>query len=127
MTEPSNPAWRYGVALFPLSPLLWLVAVGSVVVFASIPESEIGVLVGIGAWVLAVLSSWVAIPLALLVAASLYLDARSIARFAGDAPNQYVVGGVGLVHVAGSILAFPYVVSVPAITYYLYRRRRYVS
>ncbi|WP_254769140.1 hypothetical protein [Salinilacihabitans rarus] len=132
MPESSDPRWRYGVALFPLPPLLQLVASAGLTTFASVDftsttGSEGGVLVGIVAFALIVLGSWSAVVLSAAVAASLYLDARAIARHERDAPSRFLAGGVGVVYVAaGADLPFLYAVSVPAIAYYLYRRRRYV-
>lgn len=132
MSESSDPRWRYGVALFPLPPLLGLAAGAGLTAFASIDftsiaGSEDGVLLGILAVALIVLGSWSAIVLSAAVAASLYLDARAIARRERDAPSPFLAGGVGVVHVvAGADLSFLYAVSVPAIAYYLYRRRRHV-
>lgn len=126
-----DSAWRYGVALFPVPPLLSLAALGSLRAFVSMTGSESltesGVLVGLAAFVLSVLGLWLAVLVALVVAVSVFMDARALAGAEPRTPNPYVFGGVGLVHLAGTELLVLNLLSVPSFVYYLYRRRRRVS
>ena len=124
---PSNPRWRYGVALFPLVPLA---ALGNVVGYRAFLEltvhgsgDETSALAAVLAFLLSAVVSWAGIVAALVVLAALVLDARALRR--GDAafsPRPAFAGFVGLVHLAAWVLAPLYVVSVPPLAYYTYRR-----
>ena len=125
MSTPSNPPWRYGVYAFLLVPLLSAVSyVGLFAGVSGVQETPSVFLIG---FALTVLSQWVAIVLALVVLTALVLDARALAERDDEAwsPNPYLYGLCGLVHVAGAFLVAPYVLSVPALSYYVYRRRQY--
>ena len=54
-------------------------------------------------------------------------DARALRDHRAWNPNPWLVGVLGIVHFAGAVLAFPYLLSVPAIAYYAYRRRQRVG
>lgn len=82
MPESPDPLWRYGVALFPVPPLLSLVALGGLWTFVSLSTAgtatEADVLVGLVAFLLTVLTSWLAVLVAAVVAASVFVDARAL-------------------------------------------------
>lgn len=123
----ANPPWRYGVYAFLLVPLLSAVSyVGLFAGFSGVQETPSVFVIGL---VLTFLSQWVAIILALVVFTALILDVRALAeRDDGEwTPNPYLYGVGGLVHVAGAFLVAPYVLSVPALSYYVYRRRQRVG
>lgn len=123
----SGSPWRYGVALFPLSVFL---SVGSTLasdlfLAVSLDDqlSDADVLAGIAGFVLGVVASWLAALLALVVLVALVLDARALRRTgAGFAPRPAFAGAVGLAYLVASTFAPLYVVSVPTLTYYAYRR-----
>lgn len=131
MPASASPPWRYGVALFPVPPLVSLLALGGLWAFVSMsasePVTEAGVLVGIATFGLTVLSNWLAVLVAAVVAVCTYLDARSLAGHGAWSPNRYAYGGVGLVHLAATDLLFLNLVSVPAFLYYVHQRRQHVS
>lgn len=131
MAPTGNPPWRYGVALFPVPLLLSILAVGSLFAFVSLSQSgttaESGVLVALATFALTVLSSWLATLVGIVVAASVFLDARAFADHEAWSPNRWLFGGIGLLHVAATELLVLNLVSVPALLYYLYRRRQHVS
>ncbi len=123
MSESSSSAWWYGVVLFPLAPVFKLVARFGVTTFASTATTEHGVPVAIVAWLLALISSWLAILLGVVVLVSLYFDTRTLAD--GDwSPTRLAGIGAGVVHFVAGFLSPLYVVSVPSLLYYSYRRRR---
>lgn len=123
----STPRWRYGVALFPLVPL---VALGDVVGYRAFleltvhgPGDETTTLAAVLAFLLSAVVSWAGIVVALAVLAALVLDARALRRSdAAFSPRPAFVGVVRLVHLAAWVLAPLYVISVPPLAYYTYRR-----
>ena len=76
---------------------------------------------------LTVFSTWLAVLLAVVVAVSVYMDARVLASRENWAPNQYVFGGIGLVHLAGAELLVLNLLSVPSLLYYVHQRRQHIS
>ena len=84
-------------------------------------------LVGIATFLLTVLTYWLAIIVAAVVFISVYLDARAFAGREDWSPNRYVFGTAGLVHLAGAVVVYLYLLSVPSLCYYLYQRRQSVS
>lgn len=122
MSESSDSTWWYGVVLFPLAPVFKLVARFGMRAFLSMPATEPGVLVAVGAWFLTLVSSWLAILLGAVVLVSLYFDTRTLAD--GDwSPTRLAVIGAGTIHFVAGFFSPLYVVSVPSLLYYSYRRR----
>lgn len=124
MSEPSDPLWRYGVYAFVVPPALLALSYLGVAAFVQSAQTE-SPLLALGSLALTALSSWLAYPVVLVVAVSLFLDARALSD-SDRALNEWFAGLLGLVHVAGAVVAVPYLVSVPGIGYYLYRRRQHV-
>lgn len=128
MSAPSDPSWRYGVALFPLPPLLSLVAIRGMWAFISQSTTEspteADALLGIATFLVTALAHWLAVLLAAVVAVSAFLDARAFVGRDGWSPNEYAVGAVGLVHLAATQYQPLYLLSVSAFLYYVHRRRQ---
>ncbi|WP_435119228.1 hypothetical protein [Halolamina sp. C58] len=130
MSEPSDTDWRYGVYLFPLPPLLSLVAAGGMWGFIALTSSgsfsDADALAGIGAFLLTVAGSWLAILFALVVAVAAFMDARALAERGSWSPNRYAVGALGIVHLAATQLLPLSLLSTPLLAAYVYRRRQRV-
>jgi hypothetical protein len=127
MSEPADTDWRYGVYLFPLPPLLSLLAAGGMWAFVSLASSgsfsDADALAGIGAFLLTVAGSWLAILFAVVVAVSAVVDARTLAERGSWSPNQYALAAVGLCHLAATQLLPLSLLSTPLLAAYVYRRR----
>ncbi|WP_254761444.1 hypothetical protein [Natrinema marinum] len=122
----ADPSWRYGVYLFPVGPVSMLSSYAGLRLFVSASEGgSIGV--GIAAFVVTVLAGWLSYLFAAIVAVALVMDARALRDHPAWNPNPWLVGVLGVVHLAGAVLAYPYLLSTPAIAYYVYRRRRHVG
>lgn len=125
MSTPSNPSWRYGVYAFPLVPLLTVASyVGSRAMLSAMNDELWSFLAG---FVLSVLSQWVAVIFALVVLATVTLDARALRKSGEWAPNTFVYGFAGLLHLFGVVLWMTYFVSIPALSYYVYQRRQHID
>ncbi|ESP87906.1 hypothetical protein [Candidatus Halobonum tyrrellensis] len=128
MPSTRTSPWRYGVALFPLPVLLSVGATLASDLFLAVSLddqlTDADVLAGIAGFVLGVAASWLAALAALVVLVAVVLDARALRRADADfAPRTAFVAGVGVVHLVAAALFAPlYVVSVPALAYYTYRR-----
>ncbi|EJN59637.1 hypothetical protein [Halogranum rubrum] len=123
MSTPSNPSWRYGVYVFPLVPLLSATSyVGSRAMLSTMNDELWRFLAG---FVLSVLGQWLAVVFAVVVLAAVVLDARALATRGAWTPNTFVYGFAGLVHLFGAVLWMAYLLSVPALGYYVYRRRQH--
>ncbi|WP_313692903.1 hypothetical protein [Halorarum halobium] len=123
----SDPPWRYGVAVFPLVPLATLTDLVGFRVFLELvaggSTSEAGMLAAVVAFLVSAVVSIAGGVAALVVLGALLLDARALRRTdAAFAPHPAVAGVVGLVHLLAWLLAPLYVLSVPALAYYTYRR-----
>jgi len=130
MSEPSDTDWRYGVYLFPLPPLLSLLAAGGMGGFVSLTSSgsfsDADALIALAAFLLTVVASWLAIIFALAVAVSSVMDARTLAERGSWSPNQYALGAVGLLHLAATQLLPLSLLSTALLAAYVYRRRQRV-
>lgn len=121
----TNPSWRYGVYVFPLAPLLSAISyVGSRTMLSAMNDELWSFLAG---FVLSVLSQWLAVSFALVVLAAVVLDARALGTREAWEPNTFVYGFAGLVHLFGAVLWMAYLLSVPALGYYVYQRRQHVG
>ncbi|WP_245742014.1 hypothetical protein [Natrinema salaciae] len=83
--------------------------------------------IGLASFAVTVLASWLSYLFAAVVAVALIMDALALRDHPAWNPNPWLAGALGLVHVAGAVLAIPYLFSVPAIGYYVYRRRQRVD
>ena len=123
----NDSSWRYGVALFPLAPLASLGSAVGNRVFLRLSlgghAGETEALAAVLAFLLSAVLSWAGVVVALIVLTALVLDARALRR--GDAafsPRPALAGVVGFVHLAAIVLAPLYLLSVPPLAYYTYRR-----
>lgn len=119
----SRSLWWYGIVIFPLVLLLeFLSRFGSrTFITVSTAPGEPNIAVGIASFVLSVAAFWGGILVALLVLVCLLGDIRTLSREGTWSPS--VAWGVaGLVHLAGAIFSVLLLLSVPALSYYLYRR-----
>ncbi|MFC6767215.1 hypothetical protein [Natrinema soli] len=123
---PADPSWRYGVYLFPLGPLSMLCSYGGLWLFTRATDAE-SIGVGIAAFVATVLAGWLSYLFAAIVAIALSMDARALRDHPTWNSTPWLAVGAGLVHFSGAVLAVPYLLSVPAIAYYVYRRRQHVG
>jgi len=119
----SRSPWWYGVALFPLVLLLeFLSRFGSrTFIAASSAPGEPNIAVGVASFLLAVAAFWGGLLAALLVLVCLLGDIRALRREGTWSPSV-AWGLAGLVHVAGAVFAVWLVLSVPLLSFYLYRR-----
>ncbi|AGB30949.1 hypothetical protein C488_02725 [Natrinema pellirubrum DSM 15624] len=120
---PADPVWRYGVYLFPIAPLLTLISTAALRFFVVAADRE-ALGAGLVSFAVTVLAGWLSFLFAAVVAVALLMDALALRDRPGWNPNPWLVGALGLVHVAGAELAVAYLFSVPAIGYYVYRRRQ---
>ncbi len=129
MTEPSDTEWRYGVYLFVLPPFLSLAATVGISAFITFTSSgsfsDWDAFVAMGTFLLSIAGSWLAILFALVVAVSVFMDARTLAERGWWSPNRYAVGAVGLLHLAGTQLLPLSLLSTPLLGYYVFRRRQH--
>jgi len=123
----SRSRWWFGVILFPVVPLLSLLSgIGSrafIAVSTSAGEPNVGV--GIASFLLTVISFWGGILIALVVLLCLLADIRVLRRDQTWSPH-IAWALAGIVHFAGTVFSMLFVLSVPALSYYLYRRHERV-
>jgi hypothetical protein len=124
----SRSPWWYGIALFPLVLLLELLSrFGSrTFIAASSALGEPNLAVGIASFVLSVAAFWSGILEALIVLVCLLVDIRALNRAGTWSPSP-AWGFAGLLHLIGSVFSVLLVLSVPALSYYLYRRHEHVG
>lgn len=121
-----DPAWRFGVYLFPIGPLATLGSYAALWLFTlSVDAESLGV--GLASFVVIVLAGWSSVIFAAIAGGSVLMDALALRDHPSWNPNPWIAGGLGLVHLAGAELAIPYLLSVPGIGYYLYRRRQLIG
>jgi hypothetical protein len=119
--------WWFGVVLFPVVPLLSLLSgIGSrtfIAVSTSAGDPNVGV--GIDSFLLTVVAFWGGILIALVVLLCLLADIRVLKRDQPWSPHiAWALAGV--VHLAGTVFSTLFILSVPALSYYLYRRHERV-
>lgn len=123
---PSNPSWRFGVYLFPLAPLSLLVAYAAVSLFVFAVETE-STGIGVGVFFVTLLAGLFSYLFAIVTAVALVGDAVALRDRPDWNPNPWLAGVLALVHLGGAALTVPYLLSVPGIGYYVFRRRRHVG
>jgi hypothetical protein len=119
-----SSSWWYGVALFPVVAVTTLLSdFGSrTFILVSSSGGDPNVAAGIASFVLAVVSFWGGIFVALVVLVCLLADIRALGDDERWSPSiAWSLGG--LAHVGAAVFSPLLVVSVPTLTYYLYRRR----
>ena len=119
----SRSPWWYGIALFPLVVITSLLsAFGSRTFLRTLTSEEPIVGFAIVSAVLSFVAFWVGILVGVIVLVSLIADIRALRRNGSWRPSR-LWGLAGVVHLVGSVFSAAFVVSVPALSYYLYRRR----
>ncbi|SIR57439.1 hypothetical protein [Natronorubrum thiooxidans] len=120
-------SWWYGIALFPVVVLTAVTSRFAATAFfsaASAPDAPLGLDV---AWfVLQTLSFWVGIGVAVVVLGCLLADLRALGGNETWSPSP-LWGLAGVVHFGGVVFTELLLVSVPALSYYLYRRHVHVG
>jgi len=117
--------WYGLAALFVLVPgcvALSRVGMALVVSSGSVSDGNLGTF--LGAFALTVLASWAGVLFSLLLTVGLFLDSRQLRQTDSDWAPTSLYALAGIVHAVGTTLFAAFVVSVPVIGYYLYRRQR---
>jgi ABC-type uncharacterized transport system fused permease/ATPase subunit len=119
----SSSSWLYGILLFPVVILASLTSrFAEQAFFTTVqsPDSSIGMDV---AWfTLQMVSFWAGILVAVVVLVCLLADLRS--RSGEETQSPSIFWGLGgVVHLGGAVFTELLFISVPALSYYLYRRR----
>ncbi|WP_299331835.1 hypothetical protein [Haloplanus sp.] len=119
-----SSSWWYGVALFPLVAVTTLLSdFGSrTFVLVSSSGGDPNVATGIASFVLAVVSFWGGIFVALVVFGCLLADIRTLGDDEHWSPSLVWNLG-GLAHLGAAVSSPLLIISIPTLTYYLYRRR----
>jgi hypothetical protein len=120
----SRSPWWYGIALFPLVLLSNVLSgFGSRrFVAASSGTAEPNVGVAIVAFVVSVAAFWGGLLVASLVLVCLLGDIRALGGDGTWSPSP-AWGLAGVVHLVGAVFSPALFLSVPALSYYLFRRR----
>lgn len=118
--------WWYGVAAFPISVFLSVVAVAAVagIVPAIESGSEEAVL---SFFAVLFLVDGISLLVGLFVLVFLAIDVYAVRESSVSWRPTWFWAGAGLVHIAGALFTLFYVVSVPSLTFYLYRRGKRVG
>ncbi|WP_318570694.1 hypothetical protein [Salinigranum marinum] len=117
-------SWWYGVALFPAVAVTTLLSDFGSQTFILVSSSggDPNVAAGIASFVLAVASFWGGIFVALVVFGCLLADIRALGDDEGWSPSvAWCLAG--LAHIGAAAFSPLLIVSVPSLTYYLFRRR----
>lgn len=116
-------SWWYGIALFPAVLLLRLLSrFGSrTFIDASVTPGDPNVAVGVASFVLSVAAFWGGIIVAVVVLVCLLADVRALGDDGAWSPSPAWVLA-GLAHLGGAVFSVLLVLSVPALSCYLYRR-----
>lgn len=134
----SSPArWWYGVAAFPLVVVTALLSRFGLRRFVRLTagtggDPNVGPV--LASFVLSVLAGWVGAFVAIVVLVCLVLDVRAVRRAVGENGGSdgdargwspsWAWSLAGVVHLAGALFAPLLVVSVPALSTYVYQRYR---
>lgn len=121
----SDPAWRYGIYLFPVPPLLSLLADAGLALFVRSVTAETP-LIGIAVFFATVVASWTSSLLAAVVAVALPADALALRDHPRWTPKPSLAAGLGLAYLVSAFVPVLYLLSVPGTGYYVYVRRRRV-
>ncbi|MGB9951627.1 hypothetical protein ACOZ4F_04410 [Haloarcula marismortui] len=93
-----------------------------VVSSGSVSDGNLGTF--LGAFALTVLASWASVLFSLLLTVGLFFYSRQLRGTDRDWSPTPLSALAGIVHAVGTTLFATFVVSVPVVGYYLYRRRR---
>ncbi|RYJ14965.1 hypothetical protein ELS19_14065 [Halogeometricum borinquense] len=127
MSSPSR--WWYGVVPFPLvvlTALLSRFAVHRFIKLSTSGSGESDSVAAIASFLLSSFADLVGLSVALFVLVCLVLDVRALRRDSAWSPS-WAWGLAGVVHLVGTMFTTLLVVSVPALSVYLYRRRGQVG
>ena len=115
--------WWYGIVLFPLVVLLELLSrYGSrTFIAASSSGGEPNIAVAVVSFVLSVAAFWGGIIVAVVVLVCLLADVRALGDDGAWSPSP-AWALAGLAHLGGAVFSVLLVLSVPALSCYLYRR-----
>jgi hypothetical protein len=118
-----SSSWWYGVALFPVVAVTTLLARFGSRTFIAVTSSggDPNVAAGIASFALSVAAFWGGIVVALVVLGCLLADIRTLDS-GGEWSPSLAWTLAGLAHLGGAVFSPLLVVSVPTLTYYLYRR-----
>ena len=116
-------SWWYGILLFPLVAVMSLLAHFGSRTFIAVSSSggDPNVAAGVASFILTVAAFWGGIFVALVVLGCLLADIRALGDDAKWSPSA-AWSLAGLAHLGGAVFSPLLVVSVPTLTYYLYRR-----
>jgi hypothetical protein len=119
----SRSSWWYGIALFPFVLLSNVLSGFSSRTFiaASSGTGDPNVGVAIASFALSVVAFWGGIFLGLLVLGCVLADVRAL-RADGTWSPSPAWGLAGVANLVGVVFPVALVVSIPALSYYLYRR-----
>jgi hypothetical protein len=113
----------YGIVLFPLVVVTSLLsAFGTRTFLRTLTSEEPIVGFATVSVVLSVVAFWAGLLVGVIVLVSLVADIRALRRNGSWRPSR-LWGLAGVTHLVGSVFSLAFVVSVPALSYYLYRRR----
>lgn len=119
----SSSPWWYGVIPFPVVILTALTSRFASRAFFAAARAPYDSAIGedVAWFVLDMLSFWTGILVAAVVLVCLLADVRSLRGDEAWSPST-LWGLAGVVHLGGAVFAELLIVSVPALSYYLYRR-----
>ncbi len=119
----SRSSWWYGILLFPVVILTSLTSYFASRAFfatAHSPDATLGMDV---AWfILQMVTFWTGILVAVVVLVCLLADLRTLSGDKTWSPS-ILWGLTGVVHLGGAVFTELLFISVPTLSYYLYRRR----
>ncbi|GAB6860160.1 hypothetical protein ACFR97_11820 [Haloplanus litoreus] len=118
-----SSSWWYGILLFPVVAVTAFLARSGSRTFITVSSSsgDPNVAAGIASFALTVASFWGGILVALVVLGCLFADIRSLGD-GGEWSPSLAWSLAGLVHLGAAVFSPLLVVSIPTLTYYLYRR-----
>ena len=116
-------SWWYGILLFPLVAVTTLLAHFGSRRFIAVSSSggDPNVAAGVASFMLAVAAFWGGICVALVVLGCLLGDIWALSGAEEWSPSA-AWSLAGFAHLGGAVFSPLFLVSVPALTYYLYRR-----
>ena len=119
----SRLSWLYGILLFPVVIFASLTSRFAEQAFFTTAKSSDSIIGMDVAWfTLQMVSFWVGILVAAVVLVCLLADLRS--RSGEETQSSSIFWGLGgVVHLGGAVFTELLFISVPALSYYLYRRR----
>ncbi|WP_416838315.1 hypothetical protein [Haloferax sp. DFSO52] len=118
--QPPSP-WWYGVATFPVSVFLSVLAVAAIAGIIPAIESGSGE-AALSFFAVLFLIDGINLFVGLFVLVFLVIDVYAVRESSVSWRPRWLWVAAGLVHVAGTLFSLFYVVSVPLLSYYLYRR-----